>query len=97
MDEATSQQMAERLTELTGGKIRVTYEPDAYYQTEDETARVASIGHQYIATLDESLREFWLDDREPLHAQMAKELWRIALQLVMMATAIEAEQEGKKG
>lgn len=93
MDEAAKHRIAEQLTELAGGKIRVTYEPDAYYQTEDETARSDSVGHQYVGTLDESLREFWLDDREPLHAQMAKELWRIALQLVMMATTIETEQE----
>jgi hypothetical protein len=92
MDEAAKHRMAERLTELTGGKIRVTYEPDAYFQTEDESVRLASIGHQYAGTIaDESLQEIWLDDRESesLDAQMARKLWRIALELVRIATVMD--------
>jgi hypothetical protein len=85
-------QLAERLTALTGGKVRVAFEPDAYVDSD-----AGAKGHQWSVSLtveaeeEIGLSETWLDDREPepLKAQVVEAVRGWAAVLAELADQIE--------
>jgi hypothetical protein len=83
---------AERLTALTGGAVRIEFNPRAMLLHDDP----ASLGHVYMGHPPVEVREDFLDldDRkpEPLHAQLAAELRRAAAWYAGLAERVEATQ-----
>ena len=81
-------QMAERLETLTHGLVKVAYCPAAFLAGQPE----GSSGHSYYCYLEDEPTEFWLDDRqpEPLPAQLAEHLRRLAVTLDKLARQIDA-------